>query len=57
VEFGTLSITAVEAQATCHANTFDPVVNLPDGIAGPDKDPVFEIRAPAYAISLSRRAI
>ena len=56
VKLGTLSITALEAQATCDANTFDPVVNLPEGIAGPAKDPMFEIRSPAYAISLSRRA-
>ncbi len=56
VKLGTLSITAMEAQATCDANTFDPVANLPDGIAGPAKDPMFEIRSPAYTISLSRRA-
>jgi catalase len=29
---------------------------LPDGVAGPKDDPLFEIRSPAYAISLSRRA-
>ncbi len=56
VKLGTLSITAPEAQATCDANTFDPVANLPEGITGPAKDPMFEIRSPAYAISLSRRA-
>ena len=27
-----------------------------DGIAGPVDDPMFAIRSPAYAISLSRRA-
>lgn len=56
VKLGTLSITAIEPAATCDAITFDPVVNLPDGIAGPADDPMFEIRSPAYAISLSRRA-
>jgi catalase len=56
IKLGTLAITALEPAATCDANTFDPVVNLPDGIAGPANDPMFEIRSPAYAISLSRRA-
>lgn len=56
VKLGTLAILAREPDATCDTNTFDPVVNLPDGIAGPANDPMFEIRSPAYAISLSRRA-
>jgi catalase len=56
LKLGTLSITAIEPAATCDANTFDPVVSLPDGITGPANDPMFEIRSPAYAISLSRRA-
>jgi catalase len=55
VKLGTLAILAVEPHVTCDANTFDPVVNLPDGITGPANDPMFEIRSPAYAISLSRR--
>lgn len=56
VKLGTLSIAALEPAATCDANTFDPVVNLPDGIAGPANDPMFEIRSPTYAVSLTRRA-
>ena len=53
---GTLAITAIEPDATCDAATFDPVVDLPDGIAGPADDPMFAIRSPAYAVSLSRRS-
>ncbi|MCC0809246.1 catalase family peroxidase [Methylobacterium sp. W2] len=53
---GTLAITALEPAATCDAATFDPVVDLPAGIAGPADDPMFAIRSPAYAVSLSRRA-
>src|SRR5215211_5437594 len=52
---GTLQITAIEPAATCDAATFDPVVDLPEGVAGPANDPMFEIRSPTYAISLSRR--
>ncbi|KQT90292.1 catalase family peroxidase [Methylobacterium sp. Leaf466] len=56
VKLGTLAITALEPNATCDANTFDPVVDLPAGIAGPTDDPMFAVRSPAYAVSLSRRA-
>ena len=56
VKLGTIAIAAVESDATCDAATFDPVVELPEGVAGPKDDPLFEIRSPAYAISLSRRA-
>ena len=52
---GTLKITAIEPDATCDAATFDPVADMPDGIAGPTDDPMFAIRSPAYAVSLSRR--
>ncbi len=55
VKLGKLSILALEPAATCDANTFDPVVNLVGGIAGPTADPMFEIRSPAYAICLTRR--
>jgi catalase len=55
VKLGTTTIVAVEPDASCDAFTFDPVVNLPEGVAGPKNDPMFEIRSPAYAISLSRR--
>jgi catalase len=53
---GTLAITALEPDAICDAATFDPVADLPAGIAGPADDPMFAIRSPAYAVSLSRRA-
>ncbi|MDP4022405.1 catalase family peroxidase [Methylobacterium sp. NEAU 140] len=53
---GTLTIAAIEPDATCDAATFDPVADMPDGIAGPADDPMFAIRSPAYAVSLSRRA-
>jgi catalase len=53
---GTLKIEAIEPDATCDAGTFDPVADLPEGIAGPADDPMFAIRSPAYAVSLSRRS-
>jgi catalase len=55
VKLGTIRVTSIEPDATCDADTFDPT-RLPKGIAGPAKDPMFEIRSPAYAISLSRRS-
>lgn len=55
-QLGTVAIAALEADATCDAVTFDPVVDLPDGVAGPADDPMFAIRSPAYAVALSRRA-
>lgn len=55
VKLGTVAISAPEPAATCDAATFDPVVELPEGVAGPANDPMFEIRSPTYAISLSRR--
>lgn len=51
---GTVSITALAEDASCDATTFDPV-NLAEGIVGPDRDPIFAVRSPAYAISLTRR--
>ena len=51
----TLAITALTAGEACDQATFDPVVDLPEGIAGPADDPIFAIRSPAYAVSLSRR--
>lgn len=56
VTLGTLSLRALASAETCDANTFDPVVSLPDGIAGPTEDGMFAIRSPTYAISLTRRA-
>jgi catalase len=55
VKLGTIGITALEANAVCDEKTTDPVVNLPEDVAGPANDPLFEIRSPAYAISRSRR--
>ncbi|HEX8416807.1 MAG TPA: catalase family peroxidase [Methylobacterium sp.] len=56
VKLGTIAVSAIEPNATCDSGTFDPVVDLPDGVAGPKDDPTFAIRSPTYAISLSRRA-
>lgn len=51
---GTLSLKSLAEDAACDAGTFDPV-NLAEGIAGPERDPIFAVRSPGYAISLSRR--
>jgi catalase len=56
VKLGTIAIAALEANTVCDEKTSDPVLNLPEGVAGPANDPMFEIRSPAYAISRSRRA-
>jgi catalase len=56
VKLGSIAITALEASAVCDQKTSDPVLNLPEGVAGPAGDPMFAIRSPAYAISRSRRA-
>jgi catalase len=55
VSLGTLSLSAIEPNATCDAGVFDPTI-LADGLAGPKDDPLFAARSPAYAISLTRRA-
>jgi hypothetical protein len=44
VKLGTISITALEPNAVCDEKTTDPVVNLPEGVAGPANDPMFEIQ-------------
>lgn len=54
VSMGTLTISALENDATCDTNMFDPT-NVVDGIEGPKDDGIFQIRSPAYAISFSRR--
>ncbi len=52
---GTLTITALEDDATCDAGIFDPT-NLVDGIAGPPaSDTLFPMRSSAYAVSYGRR--
>jgi catalase len=55
VKLGTLRITAIESNETCDAGIFAPTI-LADGIAGPKDDPIFEIRTPAYAISITNRS-
>jgi catalase len=57
VKLGTLKIAAVEKNETCDSAIFAPTI-LADGIAGPaaKDDPMFEIRTPAYAISITNRA-
>jgi catalase len=54
VGMGTLTISALEDDATCDTNMFDPT-NVADGIDGPKDDGIFSIRSPAYAVSFSRR--
>lgn len=54
-KLGTIAIAAIAPDATCDAFTFDPV-NVPDGFSGQPGDTMFEIRSPAYAISLTRRS-
>ena len=54
-KLGTIAIAAPEPAASCDAATFDPVVELPEGIAGPADDPMFAVRSPTYAVSLTRR--
>lgn len=54
VSMGTLTIAALEDDATCDSNMFDPT-NVADGIEGPENDGIFKIRSPAYAVSFSRR--
>ena len=55
VKLGTISITALEDQATCDAGFFDPT-SVVDGIEGPENDKIFPMRSQAYAVSFSRRA-
>jgi catalase len=54
VDLGTVSITAIEDDATCDAGIFDPT-NVVDGIAGPANDTIFPMRSAAYAVSYGRR--
>jgi catalase len=55
VKLGTLRIAAVEKNETCDGTIFNPTL-LSDGIAGPKDDPLFEVRTPAYAISITNRS-
>lgn len=51
---GTLSVSKIAENSECDARTFDPTV-LAEGLAGPKDDPMFEVRSPAYAVSITRR--
>lgn len=53
VPLGTLTVTALEPNATCDDRIFAPTI-LADGIDGPD-DPLFTQRTPAYAASITQR--
>lgn len=55
VTLGTVEIAKIEQASACDGQTFDPTV-LAEGVAGPKDDPMFAIRSPAYAISVTRRA-
>jgi catalase len=55
VTLGVLEVAAIAPAQTCDGVTFDPA-NLTDGIAPSKGDPIFPLRSPAYAISLTRRA-
>lgn len=55
ITLGTLSVTAIEPNATCDGGIFDPT-NISKGLAPSPDDTLFAPRSPAYAISLSRRA-
>jgi catalase len=56
VKLGTVMVEALEDDAVCDAMTFDPST-LPDGINGPENDPIFAARSGAYAVSVIRRAV
>lgn len=56
VKLGEIRITELQPNIVCDAKNTDPQTDLPEGIAGPKNDPIFEIRAAAYAISRARRA-
>jgi catalase len=53
LEVGTLRITSLPGAESCNAHMFNPTL-LPDGIE-PSEDPILNIRAEAYAVSLTRR--
>jgi catalase len=55
VTLGTISIAALEDNATCDAGVFDPTTVV-DGIEGPANDTIYPMRSQAYAVSFSRRA-
>lgn len=56
VKLGTISVAALQANTVCDEKNSDPVNSLPEGVAGPANDPIFEARAAGYAASRVRRA-
>jgi catalase len=59
VKLGTIAITALEANALCDGKTSDPVINLPEGVAGPRTTPCSRsarrlTRSPGHAACSSR---
>jgi catalase len=54
VDLGTLFVRAAAEAARCDGTIFAPTI-LADGIEGPENDPMFAIRTPAYAISITQR--
>jgi catalase len=54
VELGTLFVRSAAAAERCDGTIFAPTI-LADGIEGPADDPMFAIRTPAYAISITKR--
>lgn len=54
VELGTLVVRAAADGEVCDAQIFAPTI-LAEGIDGPAEDPMFAIRTPAYAISITKR--
>jgi catalase len=55
IDLGTLVIRSVAEAQRCDGTIFAPTL-LADGIDGPANDPMFAIRTPAYAISITKRA-
>lgn len=54
-KLGTISVTALQDNAVCDGKNSDPVNSLPEGVAGPANDPIFQARAAGYAASRVRR--
>lgn len=54
VELGTLFVRSAAEATRCDGTIFAPTI-LATGIDGPAEDPMFAIRTPAYAISITKR--
>lgn len=54
-KLGTISVTALQDNTVCDGKNSDPVNSLPEGVAGPANDPIFQARAAGYAASRVRR--